>query len=87
MKDKHEPKISLEEYIKKARTFRIPDYQRGYIWGQSCRYGMERKADSVNFMLDTLLSAFEEYLFTKIIKMVYLLLLTDSKEPPYYFCF
>ena len=60
MKDKHEPKISLEEYIKKARTFRIPDYQRGYIWGQSCRYGMERKADSVNFMLDTLLSAFED---------------------------
>ena len=29
--------ITLQEYLSKGKTFVIPDYQRGYIWGQEGR--------------------------------------------------
>ena len=27
--------ISLQDYINKGKTFVVPDYQRGYVWGKS----------------------------------------------------
>ena len=29
--------ITLQEYLSKGKTFVIPNYQRGYIWGQEGR--------------------------------------------------
>ena len=45
--------ITLREYLYK-RIFVVPSYQRGYIWGQ--RNG---KTDSVTFLLNTLLTGFQ----------------------------
>lgn len=45
--------ITLREYLYK-RIFVVPNYQRGYIWGQ--RNG---KTDSVTFLLNTLLTGFQ----------------------------
>lgn len=42
--------ISLKDYLDKGKTFVIPNYQRGYIWGKS------NKSDknSVEFILETI---------------------------------
>jgi uncharacterized protein with ParB-like and HNH nuclease domain len=56
------PIISLREYLEKTGEngrFIIPDYQRGYIWGQ-VNLRDKMKEDSVNYMLNSLLSGFEE---------------------------
>lgn len=56
------PIISLREYLEKTGEngrFIIPDYQRGYIWGQ-VNLRDKKKEDSVNYMLNSLLSGFEE---------------------------
>lgn len=45
--------VTLREYFR-ARTFIVPYYQRGYVWGQ--RNG---KTDSVSYLLNTLLTGFE----------------------------
>ena len=42
--------ISLKEYLDKGKTFVIPNYQRGYVWGKN------NKSDknSVEFILETI---------------------------------
>ena len=57
------PIISLKEYLGKTRDngkFVIPDYQRGYIWGQA-NMRDKKKEDSVNYMLNSLLTGFSPH--------------------------
>ncbi len=54
--------ISLREYISQLGnngSFIIPDYQRGYIWGQSIRSSnKEMPKDSVSFLVESILKGF-----------------------------
>ena len=51
--------ITLREYISQLGnngSFIIPDYQRGYIWGQSIRSSnKEMSKDSVSFLVESIL--------------------------------
>ena len=42
--------ITLKEYLDKKKTFVIPDYQRGYVWGKN----REGEKNSVENILDDL---------------------------------
>ena len=48
--------ITLKEYLNKKKTFVIPDYQRGYVWGKK-RKGED--TDAVTYMLENLLNKFK----------------------------
>lgn len=48
--------ITLREYLKKGKEFRIPGYQRGYVWGKK-RSGDAK--DSVSFMLESILVGYK----------------------------
>ena len=54
--------LSLLEYIGKLGNdgkFLIPDYQRGYIWGQHSKSAEGNKQkDSVSYLIETLLHGF-----------------------------
>ena len=59
--DVNEATISLEKYIgllDNKGAFIIPDYQRGYVWGQKKKDGT---TDSVTYLLQTLVNAFEKH--------------------------
>lgn len=47
--------ITLREYLSKSKTFVIPEYQRGYVWGKSRKNG---EKDSVSYILDDLIQKF-----------------------------
>lgn len=47
--------ITLREYLEKGKTFVVPNYQRGYVWGKK-RPKDDR--DSVSYMLDSLSDSF-----------------------------
>lgn len=47
--------ITLSEYLNKKKTFVIPGYQRGYIWGRNRR----NEKDSVTHLLGTILNGFQ----------------------------
>lgn len=47
--------ITLQEYLKKGKTFVVPEYQRGYVWGKK-RVGEEK--DSVTNLMEDLISHF-----------------------------
>lgn len=47
--------ITLREYLEKGKTFFVPNYQRGYVWGKK-RPKDDR--DSVSYMMDSLLDSF-----------------------------
>lgn len=47
--------ITLREYLEKGKTFVVPNYQRGYVWGKK-RPKDDR--DSVSYMMDSLLDSF-----------------------------
>lgn len=55
--------IPLKEYIGKLKgngRFVIPDYQRGYIWGQyNHNYFSQDGLDSVSFLVNSILKGFE----------------------------
>lgn len=42
--------ISLRQFLEKGKTFAIPNYQRGYVWGKS--RGSEK--DSVEYLLESI---------------------------------
>lgn len=44
--------ITLRQYLEKGKTFVIPEYQRGYIWGK--RKSNPNDLDSVSYILNTL---------------------------------
>lgn len=50
--------ISLKEYLDKGKTFIIPNYQRGYVWGKN------NKSDknSVEFILETIKNGYSNSL-------------------------
>ena len=49
--------ITLREYLEKRKTFVIPNYQRGYVWGKN-KSGDTKNA--VEYMLeDSLLPGFK----------------------------
>ncbi|NLX67575.1 MAG: DUF262 domain-containing protein [Bacteroidales bacterium] len=50
--------ISLKEYLDKGKTFVIPNYQRGYIWGKSNK--SDKDKNSVEFILDTKIDGFSK---------------------------
>lgn len=47
--------ITLREYLEKGKTFFVPNYQRGYVWGKK-RPKDDR--DSVSYMMNSLLDSF-----------------------------
>lgn len=47
--------ITLREYLEKGKTFVVPNYQRGYVWG---RKRPKDDRDSVSYMMDSLLDSF-----------------------------
>lgn len=47
--------ITLEKYLSKNKTFVIPEYQRGYVWGKARKKG---EKDSVSYILDDLIQKF-----------------------------
>lgn len=47
--------ITLQEYLSKGKTFVIPDYQRGYIWGQEGR----SKTNAVEYLMNDLIQRYE----------------------------
>lgn len=55
--------IPLKEYIGKLKgngRFVIPDYQRGYIWGQyNHNHFSQDGLDSVSFLVNSILKGFE----------------------------
>lgn len=49
--------ITLREYLEKGKTFVIPNYQRGYVWGKKSK---GKDLDAVSFMLEkSLIPGFE----------------------------
>lgn len=51
-----EATISLRQYLGKGKTFVIPEYQRGYIWGKRRADG---GTDSVTYLMSDLLAKFK----------------------------
>ena len=49
--------ITLQEYLGKGKTFVVPEYQRGYVWGKK-RVGEEK--DSVTNLMEDLISYFNK---------------------------
>lgn len=49
------PLISLKVYLAKEKTFVIPYYQRGYVWGKS----RDSQKNSVQFLIESILNCFE----------------------------
>ena len=49
--------ITLREYLNKNKTFSIPSYQRGYVWGNN---NDEGKKNAVEFMMDSLLNSYRD---------------------------
>lgn len=47
--------ITLGKYLSKNKTFVIPEYQRGYVWGKARKKG---EKDSVSYILDDLIQKF-----------------------------
>ena len=47
--------ITLKQYLDKGKTFVIPNYQRGYVWGKN-RPG---EKDSVTYLIDDMLTKFQ----------------------------
>ena len=41
--------ITLKEYLEKGKTFVIPNYQRGYVWGKKSK---GKDLDAVSYMLE-----------------------------------
>lgn len=62
MSEQYKSIISLNAYISKLNgkgSFIIPDYQRGYVWGQLCRTNEDQLAkDSVSFLVESILKGF-----------------------------
>lgn len=48
------PLISLKEYLAKEKTFLIPNYQRGYIWGKS----RDSQKNSVQFLIESIINCY-----------------------------
>lgn len=51
----NDPLISLKVYLAKEKTFVIPYYQRGYVWGKS----RDSQKNSVQFLIESILNCFE----------------------------
>lgn len=52
--------ITLKDYLAKAKTFVIPDYQRGYVWGKSRKVNNKGDKDSVTYMLESIHDGFHQ---------------------------
>lgn len=50
--------ITLREYLEKKKTFVIPYYQRGYVWGKIKGGGAK---DSVSYMIDSLTAGYNAH--------------------------
>ncbi|MBD5220693.1 MAG: DUF262 domain-containing protein [Bacteroidales bacterium] len=48
--------ITLRRYIEKNKTFVVPEYQRGYIWGK--QKSNPKDLDSVSYILNTIFTKF-----------------------------
>lgn len=48
------PLISLKEYLAKEKTFLIPNYQRGYVWGKS----RDSQKNSVQFLIESIINCY-----------------------------
>lgn len=59
--DKKKSLITLKEYLAKSKVFRIPDYQRGYIWGKNRRVKNKPDQDSVTSMLESIHDGYVSY--------------------------
>ena len=46
--------ITLKDYLAKSKVFKIPDYQRGYVWGKNRRVNNKEDQDSVTYMLKSI---------------------------------
>lgn len=48
--------ITLQEFLDKGKTFVIPAYQRGYVWGKN----HEGEKNSVEYLIDDLFNKFKD---------------------------
>lgn len=48
--------ITLREYLNKGKTFVVPNYQRGYVWGKA---NIGKSRDAVTYMMDSLVNAYK----------------------------
>ena len=48
--------ITLREYLAKEKTFVVPNYQRGYVWGKGNR---GKHKDAATYMMDSLINAYK----------------------------
>ncbi len=51
--------ISLRDYLSKGKTFTIPNYQRGYVWGKN--QAKKEDLDSVSYLTESLISSFKNH--------------------------
>ena len=49
--------ITLKEYLEKGKTFVVPNYQRGYVWGKK---NEGKSDDAVTHMIKSLLKGYAE---------------------------
>ena len=47
--------ITLKEYLEKGKTFVVPNYQRGYVWGKK---NEGKSDDAVTHMIKSLLKGY-----------------------------
>lgn len=49
--------ITIKEYLEKGKTFVVPEFQRGYVWGKNRPHGQK---DSVSYIMDDLIARFPQ---------------------------
>ena len=55
--------ISLREYFEKKKTFIIPDYQRGYIWGRNNPQYLHDSVTNLLMSLDKIIGQTDKHIF------------------------
>lgn len=60
--DRKKSIITLKDYLAKSKIFKIPDYQRGYVWGKKRKVNNKQDRDSVTYMMESLYEGYVAYI-------------------------
>lgn len=63
LSEKDKSIISLREYFGKKKTFIIPDYQRGYIWGKNNPQYLHDSVTNLLMSLDKIIGQTDKHIF------------------------